>query len=216
MENQENTAKIGQIILQAVDNVKLGKHKLASFLKGSKAKSIAPIAHKNIYGRLLWYDIPTIEGFIEQLETLQLIKRDQVDIFLSYYVLTETGRKAIQEHREIPLQVINKHKPIRFGASEKETLNMIKQGKTINEIAQARNLAKSTIYTHLLRLIITRHLSSNEVISEEVIKQISEVIGRLKDIPSVKELKELAPNISYEEIRCVLADMKRGKPDELD
>ncbi len=210
METQNE--KVAQIILRVVDSVQLGKHRLAGFLKGSKSKEIASIAHKIFFGGLMWHDIPTIEGFIEQLEKMEFIRRTQVDQFYSYYVLTHAGRKAMNENIQIPLQIIKKHKPITVGESEKETLNLVRQGKTIHEIAKTRNLAESTVYTHAYRLIVNEQLSSSEIVSKEVYGKIKEICSKYEKQPSLKEVKEQLPaEISYEHIRCVVAESFRRK-----
>ena len=202
--------KVAQIILHAVDSMQFGKHRLASFLKGSKSKEVISIAHKNLFGGLLWHDISTIERFIEQLEKMEFIRRTQVDQFYSYYVLTDAGRKIMDENIQIPLQIIKKYKPVIVGDSEKETLSMIQQGKTINGIAQARNLAESTIYTHAYRLIVNEQLNCSEIVPKEVYDKIKEVCSKYRKRPSLKEVKEQLPaEISYEYIRCVVAELFR-------
>ncbi len=207
------------IILNAVKRLQVGKIKLAQFLKGSKSKDVKSIADKTVYGGLLWYDISTITGFIEQLELIGLIHKKIISgshYDYSVYELTEAGKKVLEEKKQIALQIIKERKPVVIGDSEKETLNSVHEGKMVSEIANERNLAESTIYTHIFRLIATNCISSKDIISEKIVKQISEVTGNFKDVPSVKEVKELLPNVSYEEIRCVLADIKRGKQDGLD
>ncbi len=197
------------IILSAVKQLNVGKIKLAQFLKGSKSKDLNLIADKALYGGLLWYNIPTITKFIEQLETIGLIHRKVVTgNYYNYTVfeLTEAGKTVLEEKKQIALQVIKEKKPITVGDSEKETLNLLQKGKTVSEIAKERNLAESTIYTHFFRLILNNHLSSKNVISENVIKQITDAVANFKTVPSVKEVKELLPLISYDEIRCVLAE----------
>ena len=199
------------IILNAVKHLQVGKIKLAQFLKGSKSKEVKSISNEVVYGGLMWYDIPTITGFIEQLEIIGLIhKKVLVESPYDYsvYELTDAGKIVLDEKKQIALQIIKEQKPITVGDSEKETLKLVQDGKTVLEIAKERNLAKSTIYTHIFRLIVNQYISSNQVISKEIITQVSDIAGNFKDMPSVTEVKELCPEISYEEIRCVLADIK--------
>lgn len=213
---KSETCQITWIILNAVKRLKVGKIKLAQFLKGSKSKEITHISDKVIYGGLMWHDIPTITGFIDQLENIGLIRKNAppgIPHFYSTYELTEAGEKVLSEKREIPLQIVKQAKPITVGDSEMETLRLIKDGKSVGEIARERNLVETTIYAHAFRLIINRQLTSKDVISEEAIRRITDAAKRFPAKPSTKELKELLPDLSYEEIRCALAGMSENGMD---
>jgi DNA-binding PadR family transcriptional regulator len=206
---QDKTKRVAQVILHAVGTVQVGKHKLACFLKGSKSKEVIPVAHQDVFGGLFWYDIPTIEGFIEQLEAIGLIEKKVVQGYppqFSVYAVTAAGKKVTEENIEIPLQVIKKDAPLTAGESEKQTLKMLRQGKTTSEIAKERSLAESTIYTHFCRLIANNLLESSEVVTKEAHDAIKEVCIGFGKQPSLKEIKELLPpEITYDQIRCVTA-----------
>src|SRR3989338_6140395 len=193
----KDSGQIVWIILTATKNIKVGKHKLAEFLKGSKAKDIANLSSQQGYGGLLWHDIATIIGFIEQLEQMGFIKRVRltIDDYYSALKLTEAGKKVLEEKIKVELQIIKRDKPIVIGTSEKATFGLFRAGKSIEEISKERNLAISTIYDHLYRLVANNYLLSSEFVPGNVIK--------------LKEIKELLPeSITYNEIRCVLADKK--------
>ena len=205
----EETHQITWIILNAVKHTKIGKHKLAEFLKGSKAKDVANLSSQQGYGGLLWYDIETIAGFIEQLEQMGVIARIKpaIDEYYSVLELTEAGKKVLDEKIKIELQIIKKEKPLIVGATEKTTFDLFKTGKTIEEISKERDLARSTIYDHLCRLVANNYLSSSEFVPENIIKQILEAKSKLPNTAKLKEIKEILPEeITYNEIRCVLAD----------
>ena len=210
--NEAEASQAALIILNAVKTLEVGKLKLAAFLKGSKAKDIQPITNKAIYGGLFWYTIPTITKCIEQLETMGLIQRKMVSGYPYPYTvltLTDDGKQAIEEKKRILLQIIKEPEPIVVGNSEKVTYELLKQGKTVAEIARERNIVLSTVYTHMFRLIVNKYLTSAEVIQPEVIRKVREVAQTLQK-PTVKQVKELLPEISYEEIRCVLADKRNS------
>ena len=201
------------IMLTAVKNLQVGKLRLAAFLKGSKSKVVMPISDKNVYGGLMWCDIATITGFIEQLENMNLIQRKTIQGYpysYSVFELSDAGRLVLDEKREIPLQVIKEIKPISVGGSEIETYELLKQGKSISEISHERKLTLSTIYAHAFRLISVGRISSYEVISEEIISKVADISKKISD-PSVKKVKELLPELSYEEIRCVLAGLRKNE-----
>ena len=205
----KDSDKIIWIILNAVKHTKIGKHKLAEFLKGSKAKDVANLSSQQGYGGLLWYDIATITESIEQVEQMGFIKRVRltIDDYYSALELTEAGKKALEEKIKVELQIIKREKPIVIGTSEKATFGLFRVGKSIEEISKERNLATSTIYDHLYRLVANNYLSSSEFVPEKIIKQILEAKSKVPNATKLKEIKELLPeSITYNEIRCVLAD----------
>jgi len=205
----KDSDKIVWIILNAVKSLKVGKYKLAEFLKGSKAKDIAHFSSQQGYGGLLWYDIPTIMGFIEQLEQMGFINRIRttIDNYYSVLELTEAGEKVLNEKINIELQIIKKEKSVVVGVSEKATFDLFRAGKTIEEISKERGLVISTIYDHLYRLVANNYLSSSEFIPENIIKQVLDAKAKSLNTPRLKDLKEILPEeITYNEIKCVLAD----------
>ena len=207
-ESEKQMYQVTWIILNAVQHLHVGKIKLAKSLKGSKSKVVKPIEDDGIYGGLFWYDIPTITGFIKQLETIGLINKKAVSgsyYDYSVFELTEAGKKVLEEKKKIALQIIKEKKPITVGESEEETLRLIHEGETIYQIAKERSLAESTIYAHCFRLIVNQQLSSSDILSSEIIQKVNDAIDKLAE-PTVKAVKELLLDVSYEEIRCVLAE----------
>lgn len=215
METRNETRNVAQIILHAIDTVQCGKHKLARLLKGSRSKETILKMQESGFGSLFWHNISTIDGFIEQLERMSLIERKVKQGYLypySVYALTDAGKKAMNEKIEIPLQEIKKQEPIIVGDSEKQTFEMRKLGKTVNEIATERALVESTIYTHFYRLIVNGYMASSDVIPKEIHTLIREACARFEKQPLLREIKEqLPPEITYEQIRCVAADVFKGK-----
>ena len=174
----EETSQMTWIILNAVKNMQLGADKLALFLKGSKSKLVVPIESKQLFGGLMWQDIPTIKGFIKQLIGMELIRQKTVYGYIYSYPileLTEAGNKVLIDKIKIELQIIKEQKPITVGESEINTFELFGEGKKAEEIAKDRNLAVSTIYTHFYHLIANGYLSSYDAVDEEKIKIITEV-----------------------------------------
>jgi len=211
----DETFQITWIILNAVRNLQSGVDKLALFLKGSKSKLVVPIESKQLFGGLMWHDIPTIKGFINQLIDMEFIRKKNIQGYTYSYPileLTEAGKKVLAEKIKVELQIIKEQKPVKVGESEMATFDLFSGGKNVEEIAKERNLAVSTIYIHLYHLIANDYLSSSDVVSEEKISQITEAYKQFKNEPKLKELKEMLPeNISYEEIRCVTSHFNKLK-----
>ncbi len=217
MAAQSESYQVTWIILNAVKHIHAGRIRLAEFLKGSKSKDVRAISSETIYGGLMWYTISTIKGFIEQLESMNLIQKKVVPghpYDYAVFELTDAGRLVLEKKQQIPLQIIREAKPITAGNSEKETYELFKNGKTIPDIARQRDLTVSTIYSHVYRLIATGYMSSHDVIPEEIINKVKDAASKLSE-PSVKHVKGLLPEVSYDEIRCVLAEVwKKDKKDE--
>ena len=210
MDKHPQTFKITWIILESVKHLKLGKYKLAAFLKGSKAKEIALYSYEQGYGGLFWYTIDSIIAFIEQLEEFGFLEREikqGTEMAYPLLALSPSGKRILEEKIEIPLQVVQIRKQIKINDSELLTFQLLNEGKPVQEIAKERNLVESTIYTHCYRLIATHNLSAIEIFPEEIIHEIRNAATKLKE-PTVKQVKELLPEISYDAIRCVLAEMR--------
>jgi len=83
--------------------------------------------------------------------------------------------------------------------------NLFKEGKTVAEIAKERNMAIVTIEGHLSWFVGTGDIDINKLVPLEKQLLIKDAI-KLHGVESYKTLKEnLAENISYGEIRLVLA-----------
>lgn len=208
----------GLVILNTVKNNNIGRHKLAQFLNGSKSKDVSNMIGIQGYGGLIWCHISIIEKFIDQLIGKGFLHIKIIrDYAYSYPVveLSEEGKKALEDGLPIELDIIHIINTIKIGDSERKTLELFKEGKNALEIASVRELALSTVYTHFYRLIVLGHLSSSDVVSPEHIEKIKEAYGKFSHSPSIKELKEVLPEISYEEIRCTLAELREKKKEDL-
>ena len=90
------------------------------------------------------------------------------------------------------------------------SFNLFRVGKSIEEIAIERNMAASTIEGHLSYFVGIGELDINTVISkdkQQLVKAAVEKFGHLSN----KTLKENLPeNITYGEIRMVLASIKEA------
>jgi hypothetical protein len=86
-----------------------------------------------------------------------------------------------------------------------ESLRLYKEGKSVLEIASARNLATSTIETHLAHYVKTGDIKIDELVSREKIVLIEPVIKNMDGI-SIAPIKEkLGNDVSYGEIKLVMA-----------
>lgn len=101
-------------------------------------------------------------------------------------------------------------KPSVTGATVKQTEALFQQGFTPAEIAEKRGLAERTVYNHLSALIGQGQLALSDIVRDEVATQVRAVIAEVGDISKLTPLKERLPDsISFNEIRCVVEDVRR-------
>ena len=88
------------------------------------------------------------------------------------------------------------------------SLDMFRSGMTIAEIAKSREMAQSTIETHLSRFIASGKIALEELVPEHKIEPIKQAIIKFSDLGALGPIKEdLGEGYSYGEIRAVLATM---------
>ncbi len=88
------------------------------------------------------------------------------------------------------------------------SLDMFLSGLSIAEIAESREMARSTIETHLVRFIPSGEVKLEELVDEDKIEPIKEAILRFNSSGVVSPVKEfLGEDYSYGEIRAVMATM---------
>jgi len=98
-------------------------------------------------------------------------------------------------------------------APAEETVQLLTQGKTLAEIAQIRGRQLSTVVNSVAALVETGQVEFQSAwidrTRETVIKAACARLG-LENLTQLKPLKEvLPPEITYEEIRLVVAQLKR-------
>ncbi|MEQ6121178.1 helix-turn-helix domain-containing protein [Reichenbachiella sp. MALMAid0571] len=114
-------------------------------------------------------------------------------------------RKATQ--KKIEAEVKETHKPKVKGESQRLSLEMFQNGKTIEEIATTRSLSPSTIEGHIVSFIGTE-LELSQFMNDEKATRIKTVIDSLKE-PTLTEVKaKLGDEYSYSDVRAVQNSLK--------
>jgi len=200
--------------------VPVGREKLAQILHGSKAQDIRRFHHDRnpYYGKLA--AVP--QGDIERV-IAQLVEKGYLKTIGGKYpvlALTPRGEQALRQKEAIPLRLPKSFAPetvqrakekLQAGGTVAYTAKLLAEGLSVEEIAQRRGLAVSTIYGHCAQLIERGLLEVERVIPAEVQAQIQAAIQRAGKVHSLSAIKTLLPEtIEYGMIRCVLA--ARGKP----
>lgn len=131
----------------------------------------------------------------EQLYPLRLTLKKQLDDFLK---CTWQGQALWPSNHDpfvIPSQSAKapeKVKP-KKGESARETLVYFQSGKTIDDIAQMRKLAKSTIESHLVSMVEEGQLTITDILSDVQVQEILRALNIHTDL-TIKEIVEKMDN----------------------
>ena len=213
-------ARVPLVILDAVRRLDwgVGQTKLAQMLAGSRGKAIREAGYtKNIYyGRLEAFTQTEIRNLIEQL-----IRQGYFKVIGGEYPslrLTQRGRQALTAKTTIPLNFPDANKlqhrraKRQAGGTVGLTAQLFAQRLHPTEIAAQRDLKLSTILTHAAKLIEEEKLALDKVVPPETTAKIRAVIESLDKITGLSPIKNRLPeNISFGQIKCVLADWERGE-----
>ena len=114
---------------------------------------------------------------------------------------------VIQKAEEV--QVTEKKEKAQKGDSQRITLSLFNDGKSVKEIVAERNLSTTTIEGHLSGFILTGDLSVDKLISKD--KQ-DYLIPRLKEIPFNTPLSSIKENLpkeySYLDIKSIINHLR--------
>lgn len=116
-----------------------------------------------------------------------------------------SGKKKVEMEKEGD-EVIEKEPKVKAkkGDTQRLSLELFKQGKTIEKIAEERGLNKSTIEGHLASFIFTGEVAVNEIVKEDKLKVIVDVIEEMGDLRISLYKDRLGEDYSYSEIKAVL------------
>jgi ATP-dependent DNA helicase RecQ len=93
------------------------------------------------------------------------------------------------------------------GETYAESFRLFKNGKTIAEIAKERNLAISTIESHLTRFVRWGDIKIEEVVSREKLVLIEAALTDFKGTSIIPVKQQLNADVSFGEIRLVMAGL---------
>ena len=99
------------------------------------------------------------------------------------------------------------------GNTYKTTLELFKSGNTVEEIAEKRNLGRTTIISHLAKLYADgQDINISEFISEEEVSMIQKAQIELENPTALKPyFDHFEEKVSYDKIRFGLAVIERNK-----
>jgi ATP-dependent DNA helicase RecQ len=195
----------------------IGRVRLAQILRGSQAQAILRMGYDRhkFHGKLGHMRQKRITAIIDTLiETRHMaLTSDRRPVL----VLTPTGLAALEARIAIPLSVDIPAPPDpnaaqRVGrgghsATVDKTLTLHRQGLSPPKIAEARGRSLSTIYGHLSRLIADGKIEMESVVTDDLVTQIQAVVEELGAEYLAPIKQRLPDEISYGEIRCVIAGL---------
>lgn len=95
------------------------------------------------------------------------------------------------------------------GSSQKMSLQMYNDGKTIEEIANYRGLSKGTIEGHLAQFVLSGELDIFKLISQEKFNTIADAVKQNKN-QTVTDIKlQLGDDYSFNDVRLVIGYLKK-------
>ena len=113
-----------------------------------------------------------------------------------FMLVTGVGQAKLDKYAEIFLKEIAKHlasKPVKKSKrkTHDQTFDLLKEGLTVSEIAEARNLSENTIYGHLMK----KHAEGEELdlyqfVSSSEIAKMEEAKLNLKNASGLKDFYE--------------------------
>ena len=128
-----------------------------------------------------------------------------------------TVTNYLKERQQAMLEAADDSKLRRAMKPQKEkttavTLRLYQQGLTPQQIAKERNISVNTVFTHLLELSQEGKVDISTLISPERAASIEKIVRMVGTDNGLSAIKALCPeDISYEEIRIVLAKMNKGR-----
>ncbi len=127
-------------------------------------------------------------------------KEDLSELFIAYNTAREQQQKAIEKN------LAKTNKKQEKGDSKKVSLQLYKEGKSVDEIAAMRSLSPSTVESHLVSFVGSA-LELDALVTAEKAGHINTVIDTLGNDVKIGGIKaKLGDEYTYTEIRAVLND----------
>lgn len=117
--------------------------------------------------------------------------------------------KSVKREKIIATPQKNVSKRIKIKDTIQKTLTALQDGLSPEEIAKARGLVPSTVYSHLTELVCLGRVNALDLVSEEDVVLVKSAWKKAES-DKLSEIKmNLPPEVSYETIKVVMAHLKR-------
>ncbi len=114
-----------------------------------------------------------------------------------------SGKNRQEVETEMPVIQLPRVKA-KKGDTHRLSLELFRQGKPIEKIAEERGLNISTIEGHLASFIFTGEVAVEEIVKEDKLKVIVGVLEEMGDMRTAVYKDRLGENYSYSEITAVM------------
>jgi hypothetical protein len=138
---------------------------------------------------------------------LQISSQDILSQFKNNVQVDKSENKFTQKVTE---KVLKPEK----GESQRLSLELFKEGKSIEEVAQIREKAISTIEGHLAGFVLTGQLSVFDLIDKESVEEIYELIDKKWLLNSGQLREELKDKYTFTQLRFVINHWKNANPEK--
>ena len=113
-----------------------------------------------------------------------------------------------REYKRLQTVIEDSKQKRKRGDAKKKSLELFKSGKSINEIANERELNVNTIFVHLASFIISGEVKITDLVPKVHYEELKEIIPK-KKFDTLSDLKrQLDDKYSYGELRLVLDELK--------
>lgn len=136
------------------------------------------------------------------------IAENNLNSFMSGKVISE------RKQRKTKTENTEKKEKKEKGDSHRQTLEMYRNGKTIEQIASERNLTTGTICSHLAVYTVSGVLNIDDFISQEKRQAALELYNNTPEVGSVIDL--LSPLLTRKEISFFLTWMRNNKNKQIE
>lgn len=225
IENPDSVEKLNERMKKAVEHftkaiyeeliIPLNEH-IKEVKKGKPSKVKSYLEEVGKLEDLLWNKIYFLwnasyngKTFSEGLKEYRRPQSDTADPSSSdKAVVTKSSATDISSVANFPIKPTVKTK-LPIGTTRIESLRQYKEGKTIDEIAQLRNLARGTIESHLAESIGLGEIDLEAVLNADRIAAILPVVQKLGHVSLTPIRQELGDDFTFTEIRMVAQHVKR-------
>lgn len=140
----------------------------------------------------------TVEEFMMRLQNIHYGNQKLTEGI--YYNQVKVSTKIVEAIDEKPKR----------GETKRISLNLFKEGKTMSQIAQERNLSVRTIEGHLADFVKTGEILATDLIDLMTLKELSPLLAGVSLDQPLKTIKDTVPEkFSYLDIRVVLNHLSK-------
>ena len=121
-----------------------------------------------------------------------------------------SGERKISQQLIKKVETSNTSAKKEKGGTYKDTLELHKQGKSIEEIAELRSLSNGTIKSHIAKWVLSGDVGLGEVMSKDKIEKFEAFIKK-HGSPDYTAFRNEMSDFDYNDLRMVMNHVTRKK-----